>query len=52
MKQVKKFFSFFCLQTQIKSCVTFCLKFIDKNALKLSSLAYLEIYIDKKWGGD
>ena len=45
MKQVKKFF---CLQTQIKSCVTFCLKVIDKNALKLSSLAYLEIYIDKK----
>ena len=49
MKQVKKFFR---LQTQIKSCVTFCLKFIDKNALKLASLAYLEIYIDKKWGGD
>ena len=37
---------------QIKSYVTFCLKFLDKNALKLSSLAYLEIYIDKKWGGD
>ena len=50
MKQVKKFFVY---KRKLSLALLFVFKkFIDKNALKLSSVAYLEIYIDKKWGGD